>query len=131
MPQSRRNWYWLVPHKSMYLIWRLSVRTERCPQELVRLNGGTLSVVSKTEMESLDGSHGSIFTVTLPLGKDHLSPRHVDDTVPEGHRHQVYARSIVEEATHWSRPSDSVKTPSDSSDSGGSSSDGSRLDSST
>lgn len=82
-------------------------------------------------MESTDGSHGSIFTVTLPLGKDHLSPSHIDDAVSERHRHQIYARGIVEEATQWSRPSDLVKTPSDCSDSGGSSSDGSRLDSST
>ncbi|KAF8576294.1 hypothetical protein K439DRAFT_1640612 [Ramaria rubella] len=99
-------------------------------RELVRLHGGTISVVSRTESESSDGSHGSVFTVTLPLGKDHLPPTHVDDTMSETHRHQHYARGIVEEATHWSRQSDPMKTPSDSSDSGGSN-ESSRMDATT
>ncbi|GJJ11735.1 hypothetical protein Clacol_005973 [Clathrus columnatus] len=75
-------------------------------KELVRLHGGTISVSSKTRIESRDGSHGSIFTVRLPLGKDHLPPSHVQDSMSEEHRHQHYARGVVEEATHWSDPSE-------------------------
>ena len=75
-----------------------------------------------TENESWDGSHGSTFTVLLPLGKDHLPAAHVDDTMSEQHRHQHYARGIVEEATQWASHGDPhlVKTPSDTSDSSGS-----------
>jgi len=81
-------------------------------------------VSSITQSESRDRSHGSIFTVLLPLGKDHLPPTHVDDSMSEEHRHQHYARGIVEEATQWVRhPDPLVKTPSESSDSGGSSED--------
>lgn len=68
--------------------------------------------------------------MTLPLGKDHLPSAHIDDTMSETHRHQNYGQGIVEEATYWSRQSDMVKTPSDTSDSGGSS-EGSKVDSST
>lgn len=75
-------------------------------KELVRLHGGSISVVSKTKNESHDGSHGSIFTVQIPLGKDHLPPTHVHDTMSEEHRYQHYARGIVEEATHWLDPVD-------------------------
>lgn len=65
-----------------------------------------MSVTSRTKNESHDGSHGSIFTVQIPLGRDHLPPTHVHDTMSEEHRHQHYARGIVEEATHWLDPSD-------------------------
>lgn len=76
-------------------------------------------VDSATEAESGDGSHGSTFTVLLPLGKDHLPSAHVVDSMSEEHRHQHYARGIVEEAALWSRHTDgSAKTPSDSSESG-------------
>ncbi|KAF8521410.1 hypothetical protein BU17DRAFT_87965 [Hysterangium stoloniferum] len=98
--------------------------------ELVRLHSGKITVTSKTEEESLDGSHGSTFTVIIPLGKDHLPAAHVHNTMSEEHRHRHYARGIVEEATHWSRQVDIVKTPSDTSESGGSS-EGGRLDAST
>jgi hypothetical protein len=67
--------------------------------------------------------------VAIPLGKDHLPSAHIDDTISETPRNQHYAKGILEEATQWSRQSDIVKTPSDTSDSGGS--DGSKLDSST
>ncbi|KIJ24325.1 hypothetical protein M422DRAFT_274935 [Sphaerobolus stellatus SS14] len=95
-------------------------------KELVRLHGGTIMVDSATVADSRDGSHGSIFTVLLPLGKDHLPAAHVDDTMSAEHRHRHYARGIVEEATQWGRHPDSnvMKTPSDTSDSGGSSSEG-------
>lgn len=44
----------------------------------------------------------------------------------------LYARGIVDEATHWStRPSIDEKTPSDSSDSAVSSGEGSRMDPNT
>jgi hypothetical protein len=94
------------------------------PKELVRLHGGTLTVQSATESESMDGSHGSTFTVTVPLGKDHLPRGHVDENAMEGGRSRLYAKGIVDEATQWlDRPlptADIVSTPSASSDSSGS-----------
>lgn len=65
----------------------------------------------------------------MPLGKDHLPPAHIDDSTSETPRTQHYAKGVLEEATQWSRQCDVMKTPSDTSDSGGS--DGSKLDSST
>lgn len=45
-----------------------------------------------------------------------MPPAHVHDSMSEEHRHQHYARGVVEEATHWSDPSDInsdlIRTPS-------------------
>ena len=100
-------------------------------QELVRLHGGTLTVTSTTEDET-PGSHGSHFTVRLPLGKEHIAPAHIVQNPSELPQHRQYARGIVEEATHWAsmgRPDE--LTPSESSDSGGSTDSGSRMDPNT
>lgn len=99
-------------------------------KELVKLHGGTLTVSSVTVAESPD-EHGSIFTTTIPLGKDHLPPSHIiqgsDDFLPQS---RTYARGIVDEAVHWSNRTPNGSTPSESSDSGGSS-EGGRMDPST
>ncbi|THH05145.1 hypothetical protein EW145_g5011 [Phellinidium pouzarii] len=93
-------------------------------KELVRLHGGNLSVTSITEEESSD-DHGSCFTVSLPLGKDHLPPAHiVRENSSDLPRHRLYARGIVDEAIQWSSRQPDERTPSDCSDSGGSSESG-------
>lgn len=95
----------------------------------MKLHGGTLSVISKTEDEDPE-DYGSCFTVTLPLGKDHLPSAHIihdDGDIPH---QRFYARGIIDEATHWSSRQPDERTPSESSDSGGSS-EGSRMDPST
>ncbi|TDL18928.1 hypothetical protein BD410DRAFT_792720 [Rickenella mellea] len=100
-------------------------------KELVRLHGGTLTVSSWPEAESAE-DHGSLFTVTIPVGKDHLPPSHIMQNRDDIPASRMYARGIVDEATHWStRAPGDDKTPSDSSDSGGNSELGSRMDPST
>lgn len=97
----------------------------------MRLHGGTLTVSSSTEDET-PGYHGSRFTVRLPLGKDHIAPSHIVQDLSELPHHRRYARGIVEEATHWaSMGCPDELTPSEASDSGGSSDSGSRMDAST
>ncbi|KAH8117651.1 hypothetical protein DFH11DRAFT_1724631 [Phellopilus nigrolimitatus] len=92
-------------------------------KELVRLHRGNLTVSSFTEGESPD-NHGSCFTIVLPLGKDHLPEGHIVQDNADAPQHRLYARGIVDEATQWSwRPPD-LRTPSESSDSGGSSESG-------
>ena len=88
-------------------------------------------MTSTTEDENPE-SHGSHFIVRLPLGKDHIAPSHIVQKTGELSTNRPYARGIVEEALHWAsmgRPDE--LTPSDSSDSGGSSDSGSRMDPST
>ncbi|KAI5449034.1 hypothetical protein NCC49_005647, partial [Naganishia albida] len=64
--------------------------------ELIKLHGGRLDVQSCTAEESRNGSHGSTFTVTIPLGYDHLDRNSVDldssFTFESGH----YGRSLVD-----------------------------------
>ncbi|KAG9126581.1 hypothetical protein FRC07_002921 [Ceratobasidium sp. 392] len=47
-------------------------------KELVNLHGGKLSVSSRAESEYVENT-GSMFTVEIPLGCDHLAPELVDD----------------------------------------------------
>lgn len=97
----------------------------------MRLHGGTLEVDSCVAEESEDGSHGSTFSVILKLGRDHLPRSMVDEKPADLPSSTNYGRSVVEEANHWgssgNNTEDLINTPSDSSDSGGSS-EGSRLD---
>lgn len=68
-------------------------------QELVRLHGGTISVQSTTVTESADGSHGTIFTVTIPRGNDHISLAHLENgDLTAGTLQRAYARGIIDEA---------------------------------
>ncbi|KAL5490593.1 hypothetical protein ACEPAI_5427 [Sanghuangporus weigelae] len=99
-------------------------------RELVKLHGGTLTVVSATAQDS-PTDHGSCFTVTLPLGRDHLPAAHIVQNVADVPQNRLYARGIVDEATHWSSRHPDERTPSDTSDSGGSSDSGGRMDPST
>ncbi|KAL5533412.1 hypothetical protein ACEPAF_5188 [Sanghuangporus sanghuang] len=99
-------------------------------RELVKLHGGTLTVVSATAQDS-PTDHGSCFTVTLPLGRDHLPVAHIVQSVADVPHNRLYARGIVDEATHWSSRHPDERTPSDTSDSGGSSDSGGRMDPST
>lgn len=66
--------------------------------ELIRLHGGYLEVASKAAEESTGGTHGSTFTVTIPLGRDHLQPEHVI----EGEQ-DVSVTAQVEVSKAWSR----------------------------
>ncbi|KAL5528950.1 hypothetical protein ACEPAG_4924 [Sanghuangporus baumii] len=99
-------------------------------RELVKLHGGTLTVVSATVQES-PTDHGSCFTVTLPLGRDHLHAAHIVQSVADVPQKRLYARGIVDEATYWVSRHPDERTPSDTSDSGGSSDSSGRMDPST
>ena len=89
-------------------------------KELVKLHGGTLSVHSIAESETvLD--HGSTFTVVLPLGKEHLPAAHIVTDVQESPSKLLYGKGVVDEATSWDQRAPEERTPSESSDSGGSS----------
>ncbi len=62
-------------------------------RELVELHGGSVAAESEP-------GRGSVFTVTVPFGAEHLPPEHIADVteviVPE-----IDARPYVEEAEHW------------------------------
>lgn len=86
-------------------------------------------VESQSKEESPD-KHGSTFTVALPLGKDHLPAAHIIQDEGDLPHQRFYARGIIDEATHWASRQPDERTPSESSDSGGSS-EGSKMDPST
>lgn len=68
----------------------------------MRLHGGSLTVTSKSAAEaSPNESHGSTFTVTLPLGTEHLVSSQIDGARLNVTAHS-YARAVVEEAARWS-----------------------------
>lgn len=89
-------------------------------------------MTSVTEESSPD-EHGSTFTITMPIGKDHLLPSSIVSGPVDVSYARSYARGIVEEANNWSATAanDDQRTPSESSDSGGSSSEGSKMDPAT
>ncbi|KAL1744064.1 hypothetical protein HDZ31DRAFT_39460 [Schizophyllum fasciatum] len=104
-------------------------------KELVHLHGGELTVTSNDDP---DGDHGSVFTVTLPLGKDHLPPDnvHLEDESSTSRRR--YGQGIVNDAIMWSSTafSDGNTTPASesgsiASEASGTGSSGSRLDPTT
>lgn len=69
-------------------------------KELVRLHGGHLTVTSRTQAESSDTPHGSIFTVTIPLGSAHIPRSSVDEGPgPLTLSQRTYARGIIDEAS--------------------------------
>ncbi|KAI0035068.1 hypothetical protein K488DRAFT_44039 [Vararia minispora EC-137] len=101
-------------------------------KELVILHGGRLSLTSLTA-DDAPHNHGSKFTVSLPLGKEHLPTAHIDTVPLEGLSNGPYGKGIIDEAGHWSvRMPSTLEAPSDFSESdSGSSSESSRLDTST
>jgi hypothetical protein len=92
-----------------------------------------MAIDSSTEEESLDGSHGSTFTVRIPLGKNHLSRNYIEDVMTFSGEAQFgkYGRGIIDEASLWTRQRKEAgeQTPSESLESGESGSDSSRADS--
>lgn len=67
--------------------------------DLVTLHGGTIHVESEEDK-------GSIFTISIPLGKRHLPPDRVhEDTPPEDNKPSTLSVPYVEEALCWLPPS--------------------------
>ena len=62
-------------------------------QDLVGLHGGTITVASRP-------AHGTTFTVTLPLGSDHLDPARVV-SVPAGTPAVIGTQAFILEAERW------------------------------
>ncbi len=62
-------------------------------QELVRLHGGSIRVVSEV-------GHGSAFTVSLPLGADHLPPEQIG-RARTAYSTNTRAQAYVDEALGW------------------------------
>lgn len=71
-------------------------------KELIKLHGGSLEIESHVVDESIDGSHGSTFRVTIPLGSDHL-PSDAIDTTADQSLQNTYGKGIVDEAMQWTR----------------------------
>jgi signal transduction histidine kinase/DNA-binding response OmpR family regulator len=61
--------------------------------ELVRLHAGSIQAESRP-------AHGSMFTVAIPLGREHLPPEHVHDGALAESR-PAGAKAYVDEALHW------------------------------
>lgn len=73
-------------------------------KKLVQLHCGTISIDSHTAAESADGSHGSCFTVTLPLGFAHLPPESVMVARPsDGSALREFHLSVLQDisVSHW------------------------------
>lgn len=76
-------------------------------KELVRLHGGQLSVTSTPQRHSNehnDGElpHGSMFTVTIPMGHSHIPKTYVDETLAATTgAPRTYARGIIDEAAQY------------------------------
>ena len=72
-------------------------------------------MTSKTCTEDEGSDHGSTFTASFPLGKEHLPASRLL-TESSQNKKPSYARTIVAEAAQWRLTGD-VMTPSDSEDS--------------
>ncbi|CCA73349.1 related to sensory transduction histidine kinase [Serendipita indica DSM 11827] len=83
-------------------------------KQFIHLHGGDVTVTSKVCTD--DGNdHGSTFTASFPLGKEHLPATRLVNEVLESKKPN-YARTIVAEAARWRLTGDAM-TPSDSEDS--------------
>ncbi|WRT68535.1 uncharacterized protein IL334_005512 [Kwoniella shivajii] len=81
-------------------------------KELIKLHGGTMSIDSTTADESKDGSHGSTFSVRIPLGSGHLPPGSVDEVAATQATQTTYGQSIIDEAMQWTRDREHSSTTS-------------------
>lgn len=100
-------------------------------KELVALHGGELDVESSHDP---DGRHGSVFSVCIPLGKDHLPKANIFEAGSGRSRQGTYARGVIDEASMWMASavsSSGEETPTSDTGSSGSSGDSGRLDPST
>ncbi|BEJ14043.1 hypothetical protein CspHIS471_0312170 [Cutaneotrichosporon sp. HIS471] len=73
-------------------------------KKLVQLHHGLFNIESCTAGESSDGSHGTRFTVTLPLGCQHLPPDSVEKSdVSDGTPLQQFHQSVIDTMSraHW------------------------------
>ncbi|KAG8997175.1 hypothetical protein FRB93_000461 [Tulasnella sp. JGI-2019a] len=91
-------------------------------RELVKIHGGHMRVESIVEDKTMpDSLHGTTFTVFIPLGSEHLSREHIDESDAEYPRTNAYGIGIVEEATGWAKskvnPEDATPSESINSDS--------------
>ncbi|BEI98772.1 hypothetical protein CcaverHIS631_0310710 [Cutaneotrichosporon cavernicola] len=81
--------------------WGISLLFTR---KLVQLHHGLFNIESCTAAESPDGSHGTRFTVTLPLGCQHLPPDSVEKSdVSDGTPLQQFHQSVIDTMSraHW------------------------------
>lgn len=105
-------------------------------KELIKLHGGTISIDSHIAAEAADGSHGSTFTVRIPLGADHLPKDAIDHSTTVDSMN-AYGKGIVDEAMQWNRDRESssgdgsLSTSSDSAGGDSSAASSRGLDSST
>ncbi|KAG8895149.1 hypothetical protein FRC00_007900, partial [Tulasnella sp. 408] len=74
-------------------------------RELVKLHGGYITLESTPEdKDNPDASHGSTFTVHIPLGHEHLPPSNVEeDTAIVRVGLRAYGRAVIEEAKGWNK----------------------------
>ncbi|WWC90485.1 uncharacterized protein L201_005421 [Kwoniella dendrophila CBS 6074] len=72
-------------------------------KELIKLHGGVLSIHSQTALESVDGQHGSTFSVKIPLGAQHLPSDDVQDDQIVKTTQTTYGQEIIDEAMQWTR----------------------------
>jgi CheY-like chemotaxis protein len=105
-------------------------------KELIKLHGGSLAVESWIAEENPEGRHGSIFTVRLPLGPDHLPVANIAENVTNDKRGGRFATGVIDEVMQWNRDQDSSlesssETGSAAIPSGTSNGTGSTLDPST
>ncbi|KAG8992908.1 hypothetical protein FRB90_000870, partial [Tulasnella sp. 427] len=83
-------------------------------RELVKLHGGYITLESTPEdKDNPKSSHGSTFTVHIPLGREHLPAANVEEDSPvlrNGPR--AYGRAMIEEAKRWNN----IRLPGDERD---------------
>ncbi|GMK53719.1 hypothetical protein CspeluHIS016_0103050 [Cutaneotrichosporon spelunceum] len=77
-------------------------------KKLVQLHHGSFNIESRTAEESADGSHGTCFTVSLPLGTEHLPSDSVETShVSDGTPLQQFHQSVLDSMSraHWASTS--------------------------
>ncbi|WWD02256.1 hypothetical protein V865_000294 [Kwoniella europaea PYCC6329] len=82
-------------------------------KELIKLHGGLMAIESTTALESQEGTHGSTFSVRIPLGTSHLPSDAIEDEQIVRNSQTTYGQGILDEAMQWTRERrDSTGTPS-------------------